>query len=101
MCLVSQFELVSRLGLIQYAFLGACKRLLASETMGISICVSKCMCVCIGLCEYPCAHVFCLCEWAHAGALAGHICDHRLLLTVMFDACPPSRPVSGFHLIRL
>lgn len=42
--------------------------------------------------------VFCLCAGVDAGSLAGHICDHRLLLTQVIILSSKSLPVSGFHL---
>lgn len=46
------------------------------------VCPNVCVRVCLTLCKCPYANVFCWCEWAEAGSLAGHICDHRLLLTL-------------------
>lgn len=79
-CLVSEFELGSSWS--SYASLGVCKRSIASSRMCISICVSKCMCVYCFVRVPLCTRVLFVREWADAGSLAGHICDHRLLLTL-------------------
>lgn len=46
------------------------------------VCPNACVCVCVLLCANALMQMFCWCEWADAGSLAGHICDHRLLLTL-------------------
>lgn len=70
---VSEFQLGSSWS--SYASLGVCMRFLAS----VRVCFSVCLLFCANALVQ---HVFCLREWVDAGSLAGHICDHRLVLTL-------------------